>query len=445
MKQTFEDNDAGFEHILAKKGLMAYAAHNKSIEERVAVIDDYDICKEALEDWVKFFRNDHFRFTKTDKVQQKQIAAKIWQKQFLSEELDTALFKNYLREKVNSDIEGIWESPQHTIAVKRSSDRYVASILYDQQDWRKSQLVFEVNKYLDSGTRYLSTFKSMPIKSVDLLDNVILLVDQLTYRRVFPKTALQNSDSEFYRLKTSEETYGYKRDDKTVYLRIPSFTFNKTAIDSLITQMDKSIKETPNLIIDLRDCSGGQDNNFFKLMPYLFTGSSRTVYAEVRSTKQNNLVWESLIANPELDEEEKTAYRMIQNKLNENLGKYINIFGRDVSVSKKGDVLPFPKNIGIIVHENNFSTTEQFILAAKQSRKVKLFGRKTGGALDVSNMIEATSPTGDFIFEYCISRSFRIPDMAVDDMGIHPDIFLDKTIGENHWIDYVSDVLKEWE
>jgi len=122
----------------------------------------------------------------------------------------------------------------------------------------------------------------------------------------------------------------------------------------------------------------------------------------------------------------------------------VNIYGKTVVEAKNGKVLPYPQNIGVIVHENNFSTTEQFLLLAKQSRKVKFFWRKTGGALDVSNMIEATSPTGDFVFEYCISRSLRIPEMEVDDMGIHPDFYLDKSIGEHKWVDFVSDRLNEW-
>lgn len=59
-------------------------------------------------------------------------------------------------------------------------------------------------------------------------------------------------------------------------------------------------------------------------------------------------------------------------------------------------------------------------------------------------MVEAKAPSGDFIFEYCISRSLRIPEMAIDDLDIHPDFYIDKSIGENRWIDFVSDRLKEW-
>lgn len=444
VKETFEQNDAGFEHIVKKKGAAVYAAHNKNFEERVSTIHDYDDCQLALEDWVKFFRTDHFRFTKTADVLKKQVQANIWKAQFTSTPVDSLSLKKYLLQKRELGIEGIWQNQDLTIAVNSSAEGIVGSILKDTKSWKKGQIIFETDNKLSSGTRFQSTFKPSPIANIKLIDSNLLVVDNLTFRRVFPTQVRRDNDKEYFRLKTSGETYAYLRDDTTVYLRIPSFSFNKKTIDSVVQAIDKTIRETPNLIIDLRDCQGGQDNNFAKLMPYIFTGTSRTVYAEVRSTKKNNEIWDHLINSTDSEEEEKEAYRSIQANLNNHLGEYINIFGQDVYESKKGTILPYPRNIGIIVHENNFSTTEQFILAAKQSRKVKLFGRKTGGALDVSNMVEATSSTGDFVFEYCISRSLRIPEMAVDDMGIHPDFYLDKAITENRWVDFVSDRLKEW-
>ncbi len=75
-------------------------------------------------------------------------------------------------------------------------------------------------------------------------------------------------------------------------------------------------------------------------------------------------------------------------------------------------VLPYPKNIGIIIHENNFSTTEEFILRPSKVKKQEFFGRKTGGALDVSNMVEITDPEKQFYIrsivfhDPCVSLNF---------------------------------------
>ena len=112
-----------------------------------------------------------------------------------------------------------------------------------------------------------------------------------------------------------------------------------------------------------------------------------------------------------------------------------------VGIKKYPTIFPNPKNIGIIINEGNASATEQFLLAAKQSKKVKTFGIPTMGALDVSNMNFVESPCKDFELGYTISKSFRIPKFAIDDIGIQPDYYLDSKIPEYRWIEYVNEVL----
>lgn len=444
MKKTFAENDAGFPEVLRKKGIDAYNYHSKSIENRVYKIRDYDDCKKALEDWLRFFRTDHFRLTKTKATLDKQHKAQLYSPISIANEIDLALFKDQVALLPTRSLVGLWETGGNTFAVQKINNHFVASLVEDNGTWKKGTILFSLGENLKEGTRYMSTYRPVPIEKVNYLDDNLLTVNELTLKRVFPESHLKSNEDEFFRLKNSGETFGYKRNEKTVYVRIPSFSFNKKAVDSLLTSLDDVIKSTPNLIIDLRDCQGGQDNNFAKLVPYLYSGATRTVLMEVLSTPRNNEIWNTLINNPDTDDDEKESYQAIQSLLNKHVGEFVNIYGKTVVEAKNGKVLPYPQNIGVIVHENNFSTTEQFLLLAKQSRKVKLFGRKTGGALDVSNMIEATSPTGDFVFEYCISRSLRIPEMEVDDMGIHPDFYLDKSIGEHKWVDFVSDRLNEW-
>jgi hypothetical protein len=55
---------------------------------------------------------------------------------------------------------------------------------------------------------------------------------------------------------------------------------------------------------------------------------------------------------------------------------------------------------------------------------MKIYGRRTLGSLDFSNMYFTNSPGRDFTLYYTMSRSFRLPDFAMDGTGIQPDYYL---------------------
>ena len=148
------------------------------------------------------------------------------------------------------------------------------------------------------------------------------------------------------------------------------------------------------------------------------------------------------IASGDFTESDKEWARKGLIKLNKNLDKFVNLEDTDdVQVSKLNRVLEYPKNVAILINENNGSTAEEFLLLAKQSKKVKLFGTTTAGVLDISNMNFVDSPCKTLQLGYGLSRSRRIPDMAIDAKGIQPDYYIDKTIPSENWIDFTEKVL----
>lgn len=422
VKKTFEENDAGYAHILKKKGTTAYDLHNQLTLKKIKNVKDVDTCIALMEDWVRFFRTDHYRFTKTAAA----VAAQ--RKGIVDADFSLPV-------QPADSIEGEWEGAGVAIGIKKHFDGYTGVRLSDKS------VRFIVSADLHSAVRMKGT-KLDSVKVVRFwgAHKQLLQLDNLLLRR--KGSAPEPAVDEYYRVKTAGVPFGYKRDSNTVYVHINSFNYeNKRAIDSVLKSLHSAIIATPNLIIDLRDCQGGSDGSFSQLIQYIYTNPIRSVLAEFYSTPLNNKIWKGLLEREGLDEEEKETYTNISQLMDSKLGQYVNIFGKDVEITKRAKVLPYPQNIGVIIHENNFSTTEEFILKAKQSKEVKFFGRKTGGALDVSNMVEAKDPAGNFIFEYCISRSLRIPEFPVDDMGMHPDFYLDQGIPETEWVDYTSDIL----
>jgi C-terminal processing protease CtpA/Prc len=84
--------------------------------------------------------------------------------------------------------------------------------------------------------------------------------------------------------------------------------------------------------------------------------------------------------------------------------------------------MPFPKRVAVLV-DNAASTGEQFLLEARQSRKVTLFGKEnSAGVLDFSNTVDMPTPSGRYRVFWATSRSLRLPGDPVDPDGIAPDI-----------------------
>ncbi|WP_051293091.1 S41 family peptidase [Olivibacter sitiensis] len=205
----------------------------------------------------------------------------------------------------------------------------------------------------------------------------------------------------------------------------------------------RTILGTLNLVIDLRGNGGGADGSFRSLIPYLYTNPIRTVGVKLLSTKQNNQAMLNYSQDDNFNESDRKWFKDAYEKLDKNLGKFVQLNDDIISIQKLDTIYPQPKNIAIIINEVNASTTEQFLLAAKQSKKVKLFGTTTFGALDISNMTGAQSPCGEFELWYCVSKSHRIPDMAIDGKGIQPDYYIDKSIPPYKWVDFVNKVISE--
>ena len=123
-------------------------------------------------------------------------------------------------------------------------------------------------------------------------------------------------------------------------LRGTNENFN-SFLDSSFTEM--KLKNTKNLIIDLRNNGGGQDLNGSKLYSYL-TGRSFHYYASLETTR-----------------------RKLNEKEHPNLG-----------------VLNPPKNnfkgsVFILINGKSFSATAEFCAVARSSGRAKFIGEETGG------------------------------------------------------------------
>lgn len=453
VKQTIEENDAGFSYIMDSKGQETYEVHNEMIWEKAKTISDPIECTQVLKEWLEFFRSGHLSIKKVD-IDNKKIEKsdknkvmeqfKDWEKL----NIDIHAFEKYLQTKKDTDLEGIWKTKSYKIGIKKVDNDYLGFIIDAKEIyWTKGQIKLKIDS--ENNITYYKNDRSVDsfFDKAELIGNNYLQMGFMFLERVNPIPENNPKIEEYIKTTQAKKPYFKKIDEQTNLLRIPTFYGAKTKIyiDSVISANREFILKMPNLIIDIRNNGGGSDRSFREIKPFLYTNPIRQVGIEFLSTPLNNQRMLDFINEPEygFDQEEKKWAQDSYDKLSKQIGQFVNLDATDVKITTFDTVYAKPKQIGIIINEYVGSSGEEFLLLAKQSKKVKLFGTTTMGVLDISNMYFVKSPCKKFELGYSLSRSMRIPDMPIDNIGFQPDYYMDKSIPKYEWVDFVTNTLKE--
>ncbi|MCW5517948.1 S41 family peptidase [Muriicola sp. Z0-33] len=460
-KKTFEENDAGYQYIIDTKGQRAYTLHNQSFINKVKESKDTEECGQLLNEWLRFFRSGHIGLeyiglsannlnnTASGEADDDLNA---WE----TFSIDQNKFKEYLEQKSVHDYEGIWQFGGYKIGIKKEGATYIGFIIDAKTNlWKKEQVKLKIFEQdgKTSSIFYMLNRSEVTSDNVSLYGKNNLEIGDIRLSRIYPKL----QDNSPYRLAfnalNTRLPFMEQINETTLYFRIPSFTGTpeKMAIDSVIEHNKEKILSTENLIIDIRNGTGGSDEGYYEILPLIYTNPIRTPSFHFYSTPLNNKRWLDFIAytgmaqefDMRFSQEEKVRLRKEYDTLSRHIGEFVSFDTTAVTVRTYDQVYPFPKQVGIIHNHRNGSTDEQFLLDAMQSKKVKLFGRTTMGALDFSNMNRVSSPCNNFRLWYTLSKSGRIPNMAIDGIGIQPDYYIDEQVPEYEWINFVTKILNQ--
>lgn len=461
--ETFENNDAGFQYIVDKKGETSYQNHNKTYREIASKTDEISECHKLLNDWTEYFRKFHLyvKLLKPQKNKEKVSEKEPTDKEIIEKFKNSPRFNISKRKrefyiknlKNKKGFEGVWFSEPYTIYIIKDNDNlereYIGFIINSKSAyWQDNQIKLEILKPDNEGkhkVKYYMRNHSSEIFDISFIGHNSLYIKNLSLlKRIQPKINTEPYIDLYFKAMDTKKPIFETISDKTVYLRIPSFVHsNKTSIDSLLKLNHKTILNSENLIIDLRSNGGGADRSYENLIPYIYTTPIRGVGVEYLSTPQNNKRMNDFIQNKEFDQEFRDWAKKSLDKLNYNLGKFVNLESEKITTKKLDTIFSNPTNVAILVNKNCGSTTEQFLLEARQSRKVKIYGTTTLGSLDISNQYSVNSPCNEFKLWYGLSKSLRIPDLTIDDIGLQPDYFLDKSIPDWEWIQYTMELMEK--
>ncbi len=444
LKSFFEKNDAGFQISIDKKGMGNYQLFSDSIERKSLQINNVYECEKLLDNWTKFFRKGHVGIELiNDKLSLDTIIFNRSKVSYTVKDINNNLKNNY----GDTNLQGIWLSEAYTIGIIKDStsslQKYIGFVIKSRySEWKEGMLKLEIieNKSGKLTCNYFKFNHSLSKFSVKQINKNQIDIGN-GFLTLYKKDIFKNKiDSLDISLLHKTLPYFVVLSDKTTLLRLPSFAYyQKRFIDIILKENKKQIISHQNLIIDLRNNGGGTDVAFDNIIPLLYTNSIVNYNIEFLSTPENNnYLYEnndSFIA--------KLIVKKYVKKLNNHLGEFVNILGEDSLIRKQKKIYEKPENVYILINENCASSAEQFLLAAKQSLKVKLIGKNTYGALDVSNVKEKISPDSLFTLYYSVSKTLRPPYQHIDGKGIEPDIKLNNSVNDYEWLKYTLNIIKD--
>lgn len=229
-------------------------------------------------------------------------------------------------------------------------------------------------------------------------------------------------------------------DSTTLLFRIPDFSWSsKTIIDSLIRTNYELLTKTPNLIIDLRGNGGGIDYSYLELLPLLYTHPYESKGVEWLASKGNIKIFEKTLEAGTVRKGHENDMKELVKVMKENQGSFIASEATKTDTVHYDSVFKYPQKVGLIVNDFCASSCEQFILAGKNSSKTTVFGTNTLGVLDYSNSVPVSLPMENISLRYPMTRSQRLPEYPIDNIGIEPDVKINLPDNLN-----VKDEIDDW-
>ena len=446
----------GYNDKITSENRTQIALLEKEIRKKIA--NHPDSCGYYLNEYTDFFKDYHLWVGRNwqQNRQQPEIMDVSTYGKNLSINIDS------LREETTNTtgIEGIWEGFWQTFVVTKDNEKLVG-IAVKNREWESGQVLYEFVPVSDTVFDVInhSLIKDrkphLTKASLHLNGKVVEFHDDTRFIRksesdIFDKALLYSYVAIYPNGRNTYPVATYLS-DSTFYLRITSFG-DDDSNDVVIQHWDEIVKR-PNLIIDIRDNGGGQDEYYQELAKLIYTNPYESKGVEWYASKGNIKLFEDAIKKGEIrnGEEGMQWTQALVNAMKKSVGGFVThpFYANDDTIVEEDTVYSMPRNVGIIINEGNASSAEQFLLAAQNSTKVILFGNQnTAGVLDYSNISPMPLPSNKYEIWCPMTRSKRLPENPIDNIGIAPDVIIPFPATEqlydklDNWVYFVKNYLE---
>ncbi len=436
LKNQMENNYSGYKDKVQPDNKKEFDALTNKLLKKAQKTNKLHYCQGLLKEWLSFFQDGHIRLTESNAPATKDSMAL----ERLIKETETIQLDEKQLQRLNQStgIEGIYYTADsaYKIAIIKNKSIYrdfAGVILHSKTPlWKPGQVKLELKEWSKNKFIGYAYYKDHSGHAADYWFDGNTLNQGAWIKQGF--------DFANNRPPAIAPIQSKKITEKTCYIQIGSFDhWNADAIDSVFKMYEPVLKSTPNLILDLRSNEGGVDFAYAPILPYIYTNPVYNIGVDVIASDDNIKAWLDLLNEPELPESTKNAILEMTAQMKLHPGMLVNIVPDDTTTLEK--IESFPKKVAVLIDSRCASSTEQFLLTAKQSKKVVLIGQNTKGVLDYANVRTVSFPDTPLILAYPTTRSRRI-DMGqgIEHRGIKPDVYLPL---EKDWITEAIKYLEE--
>jgi len=442
MMDKMKQNYSGFKDKVTDENRREFEQLTDSLLKQTRGAD-VATCLQLMTAWMDFFKDGHVSVALIeDSVNHALIRSLYRNTERVT--LNQAQFRSYLdRNKQQLDpLEGIWEDELglYLVGITREKGKHPGELTgfvlqADSLFWMPGQIKMKLDgkagKY--RLTAYYNRMHTLSVPEFNIIrDGVIYIAGYGNWYKQYPgqgkKIIAPEASGGAYHPSFSI------LDSNTCLIAIPNAQLTyKGEIDSLLTRYDAAIKQRRHLIIDVRDNGGGSVLCFEKLLPLIYTGPMITKGSSVLATEDNIRGYYAMYDFPNISDSMKNVFKKEAEVLWAHKGGMYNLWPGDTT--RFDTIFPYPQKVSILINGNCASSTELFLIKARQSSKVTMYGTPTLGVVDYADAATFKLPCGIYKVRFSTSRTNRLPDEKIDNIGIQPNVKIPEQVPD--WVEYV--------
>jgi hypothetical protein len=399
-------------------------------------------CTKFLQHFLSFFQDEHLFVTEFPKYSDEVLTmnkVKVKENKRKVESILRTLEDERSIVEYNG-LEGImgkWTDGQSDFAIIKEEGYYRAYVLSSKSDGVEPGELKAEFKATDSGfegTYYTYKYSLRFVQGTIYKEGTLLVLTGAIYwGKLGPA-----SNREISMINRNEVNLPTVKqlDEETTLLSIPSFLVDFQKFNNVLVEYMDVLKNTTNLIIDIRGNVGG-NAIYFGLVSAYATQPLKGSQGLVLASEETKAYFKNLAKNS------PQVYDPVLERMEKNKGQVV-----------EGPQYPdrqFPpfessiKHVAILTDNGCKSAAESFILHSKgASHKVTTFGSATGGVIDYTSINSLRLESGDqnIYFGYPTSTLHKeIPEKGYNKTGIIPDVPIEAS--EKDKIGYIMEYYKK--